>query len=238
MFDTLHRTRNAARILWDTSWSQQFRPFADREGDSISIPAHDEFERIGIHQWQSGPDRDLTSLGSYLLGMTESAALWASGHTARALVVTAKPDCESWHWFCRHGLGRSWLSDDFRIRDLDRAWRAELSPPSRANRAMPITPATLSLARRRPHPPNSHHARPAHHRRQRRQLIRPRRLRSRSGPGTITGLGSRQKPKSKLSIRAGRHRIARYSGVTVASIFEQRDRRITETGVTGALSAL
>ena len=91
-------------------------PFADREGDSISIPAHDEFERIGIYQWQSGPDRDVTSLGSYLPGMTESAALWASGHTARALLVIAKPDCEFCHWFCRHRLGRSWLSDDFRIR--------------------------------------------------------------------------------------------------------------------------
>ena len=48
--------------------------------------------------------------------MTEPAALWASGQTARALLVTAKPDCEFWHWFCRHGLGWSWLSDDFRVR--------------------------------------------------------------------------------------------------------------------------
>src|SRR5580704_16833841 len=37
----------------------------------------DEFERIGIYQWQSGPDGDLTSLGSYLPGMTEPIALWA-----------------------------------------------------------------------------------------------------------------------------------------------------------------
>jgi hypothetical protein len=36
-------------------------------------------ELVGIYQWQSGPDRDLTSLGSYLPGMTEPAVLWASG---------------------------------------------------------------------------------------------------------------------------------------------------------------
>jgi hypothetical protein len=50
----------------------------------------------GYTKRQSGPDRNLTSLGSYLPGMTELAALWASGHTARALLASTKPDCEFW----------------------------------------------------------------------------------------------------------------------------------------------